>query len=172
MPDCSDYEHLIARLVDDPEGMGAEERRSLDAHLAACPSCRAALDDQRAVAAALSMRPASLPRAGFQSRVATRVDADQSWLPLANWRAWTVGLAPVAAGLLLVAWLTPSTSNSATSSATATSAQTAPASFDTWAASNLGSSGAAFLQSDTTEDSLLELVLTGAGSAGGGSDAR
>jgi anti-sigma factor RsiW len=173
MPDCSDYERLIARVVDDPERVGAEERRSLDGHLEACPSCRAALEDQRAVAAALSVRPPSLPRAGFQSRVAARVDADRSWLPLVNWRAWTVGLTPVAAGLLLAAWLMPSTSTSATSTATATSAQTAPASFDTWAASNLGASGAAFLESDTTGDSLLELVLTGkTGSAGGGSDVR
>jgi hypothetical protein len=108
--------------------------------------------------------PAGIP-AGFHARLSKRLDDDRSWLPVANWRAWTVGLVPVAGALLLVAWLLPiPDSSSATDTAT----------FETWQASNVQSAAAAaLLQPETSGDSLLEVVLTDdIMSAGTGSDVR
>ena len=173
MLDCSDYERLIARFVDEPAAIADGDRVRLETHLASCASCRTALDDQRNVSNALAMRPPSALPHGFQRRVAARLDAENSWLPVANWRAWTAGLAPLAAALLLAAWLTPG--QDATSTTTApTTAQAASTSFDTWAASNVRSPTAAvFLQPGTTGDSLLEVVLTNnTAAAGAGSDVR
>jgi anti-sigma factor RsiW len=173
MLDCSDCERLIARAADDPTGVAGDLRR-LNAHLAACAACRSALGDQRAVATALAARPPAALPVGFHERLATRLDGEASWLPLVNWRAWTVGLAPIAAALLLVAWLTPDADTSTTTSSAATAAsQTAPT-FDTWAASNVRSpAAAALLQPDITGDSLLEVVLTNnTAPLGAGSDVR
>jgi anti-sigma factor RsiW len=173
---CSDCERLIARLVDDPGGIARDDRGRLDAHLASCASCRAALDDQRAVARVLGMRTAAETPAGFHARLSKRLDGDESWLPVVNWRAWTVGLAPVAGALLLVAWLIPGPdSSSANDTAiTATSVQSSSATFDTWPASNVQSpAAAAFLRPETSGDSLLEVVLTNnTVSSGTGSDVR
>ena len=165
MLNCPDCERLLARLADDPGGIGQDDRGGLERHLASCASCRAALDDQRAVARVLGMRtPARIP-AGFHARLSTQLDGDDAWLPIVNWRAWTVGLAPVAAALLLAAWLIPAPESSSASDTVT---------FDAWAASNVQSSAAAaFLRPDTSGDSLLEVVLTNdAMSAGTGSDAR
>lgn len=173
MLDCSDYEPLIARLVDDPTGIADNNRLRLDAHLASCASCRTALDDQIEVSNALATRPASAVPHGFQRRVAARLHAENSWLPVANWRAWTVGLAPVAAALLLAAWLMPERDAATYGTTVSTTTQTA-STFDTWAVSNVGSAtAAAFLQPGATSDSLLEAVLTSnTAAAGAGSDVR
>ncbi len=165
MLNCPDCERLIARLADDPGGIDQEDRGRLDAHLVACAACRAAVDDQRTVARALARRASAETPAGFHARLSKRLDDEQSWLPVANWRAWTVGLVPVAGALLLVAWLIP-TPDSSSIADTAT--------FETWQASNVQSAAAAaFLRPETSGDSLLEVVLTDATvSAGTGSDVR
>lgn len=172
MPDCSDYERLIARFVDEPAEIADGDRLRLETHLASCAPCRTALDDQRAVSDALAMRLPSALSHGFQRRVAARLDAGNSWLPVANWRAWTVGLAPLAAALLLAAWLTPG--QDATSGTTASTTAQAATSFEAWATSSVRSpTAAAFLQPGTTGDSLLEVVLTdNTTAAGAGSDVR
>ncbi len=172
MLNCSDCERLIARLADDPGGIAREDRGRLDVHLASCGSCRAALDEQRAVARVLAMRTAAETPAGFHARLSKRLDGEVSWLPVVNWRAWTVGLVPIAGALLLIAWLTPGADSSSVND-TAT-VQSSSTTFDTWPASNVRSpAAAAFLRPETTGDSLLEVVLTNsAGSTGTGSDVR
>jgi anti-sigma factor RsiW len=173
---CSDCEPLIARLVDDPGGIAPDDRGRLDAHLASCASCRATLDDQRAVARVLAMRTAAETPAGFHARLSKRLDGDESWLPVVNWWAWTVGLVPVAGALLLVAWLIPGADSSSANdtAVTSTSMQSSSTTFESWPASNVRSpAAAAFLRPETSGDSLLEVVLTSnAASAGTGSDVR
>lgn len=177
MLNCSGSERLIARFADDPDGIAEDDRRELDAHLASCPACRAALEEQRDVARVLATRVPIDPPAGFSARLSARLREDDRWLTLVNWRAWTVGLVPIAAALVFVAWLMPSAGTQTTSSETdigTTSVQSSPVTFDTWAASGAPSpAAAAFLQPGTSGDSLLEVVLTGnTSSAGVGTNVR
>jgi len=156
--DCKDVEHLIARDAD-AAGLTADERARLDAHLTSCAGCRAALDDQRHVARLLHARVDTPVRPGFAQRVAARLDRQdepaESILDLANWRAWTAGLAPVAAALVVLAWLgvgaarTPSTTTPAPQVTFE----------DVTAPSN--TPAAVFLQPSASGDALLEGVLTG-----------
>jgi hypothetical protein len=101
-------------------------------------------------------------RGGFVARVNARIDADEraGWLALADFRLWTLRLAPAAAVLALVAALTrtsnPSQSASGTSrtpSASST-ARFSPASSDDW-------------RRDVSGDALLEAALTPRGVADG-----
>jgi anti-sigma factor RsiW len=152
---CSDAVRLLARAADDPSFGDA----ALDAHLAACDACRAALGEQRAVSARLHARPADAPSQGFSARVAAALDrheADTGMLGLANWRAWGGGLAPVAAALMLAAWLGVGLDRDEVAPVTAES-------FDTWTRATADDDRAvAFLHPDATRDLLLETVLTGA----------
>lgn len=166
---CPGAEPLIAQYADDPTALSAAEGQQLEAHLAACEACRLVLDDQRHVARVLHARPQMAVPPDFARRLAARLDAEpQDWLSIANWRVWTVTLAPIAAALMLVAWL---------SGVATTQPQGAPSTavgetFEGWAASAAtGDQGAVFLQS-STGDLLLEAVLTGAPEPGGDSDAR
>jgi anti-sigma factor RsiW len=157
---CPTAEPLIARYVDDPEALGAGERQQLEGHLAICEACRVVLESQRHVARMLHARPQLPIPAGFSARLAARLDAEpRGWLGLANWRAWTVALAPVAGGIVLAGWL-GGFAGTQTSS-------TAGEPFDTWIVGAGSGAGPAapFLQA-SNGDVLLEAVLTGAGSAG------
>src|SRR4051794_20446637 len=103
---CPTAEPLIARYVDDPGALGAADRQQLETHLASCEACRVVLDTQRHVARVLHARPQVPVPPGFASRLAARLDAEpQGWLAIANWRAWTVALAPIAGGLVVVGWV-------------------------------------------------------------------
>jgi len=151
-------EHLIARAADGAS-MSDADRRMLEAHLEACAACRDELDAQCMVAQVLHARTDTAARANFSARVAARIEHDTApgFLDLVNWRAWTVGLAPVAAALVLLAYLgVGSTSVVATpTDSTAT--------FETWVSASAGSTPAAvFLQPAASGDQLLETVLTGA----------
>jgi hypothetical protein len=154
-------EHLLARAADGAALTG-EERRELEAHLSACVPCRNALEGQRLVAHALAARAGAAAGAGFAGRVSARLDAeDGSVLDLANWRAWTVGIAPLAAGLVLVAYLGFGASDTAAVSSEAPT-------FESWASASAGTTPAAvFLQPSSSSDQLLETVLTGAAPATG-----
>ena len=169
---CVTSENLIARYADAPESLSAAERESLELHIGACGACRAALDDQRQVARILHDRVPTPVTAGFSARIAARLDAEpEGWLALANWRAWTVALVPVALVLMLVAWLGGASGSTRAPVPAATQAfNAAPVTFDNWAASTAGSTRASlFLQPATTGDALLEAVLTGAPSSNGDS---
>ena len=155
-------EHLLARAADGA-ALSESERRDLELHLEACLACREAAGAQRRVARALHARADAVAAPDFASRLSARIDADGGGiLDLANWRAWTVGLVPVAAALVLVAYLGAGTTTSGTITAT-----TETATFETWAASSAGSGAAAvFLQPSASGDQLLETVLTGAAPSG------
>lgn len=150
-------EHLLARAADGGTLTPADQR-DLNAHLEACASCRGELDAQRVVARTLQARAAAAPSSGFSARVAARLDAEESgFLDIANWRAWTAGLVPVAAALVLAAYL-----GVGSTSATVSTTSETPT-FDTWASASAGETPAAvFLQPASTGDQLLETVLTGA----------
>ena len=101
MTTCDDVRGTLARLADrESEGV---VRANVEAHLAVCASCREAFDAQRQVALALRARPASPARPEFAAAVRARLEA--GWIGLADWRQWTLRLAPVAAALVLAAWL-------------------------------------------------------------------
>jgi hypothetical protein len=110
--------------------------------------------DRDLVAAVLRSMPPPDVRAGFVTRVNARIDAAAGWLGLADFRVWTLRLAPALAALALVAvfWRAPSASSSS-SAATAASAAFSPASSTDW-------------QKDVTGDALLEAALTPEGGAG------
>jgi predicted anti-sigma-YlaC factor YlaD len=166
---CPAAEPLIARYADDPTTLSAAERQQLDAHLAVCEACRLVLDDQRHVARVLHARPQAAVPSDFATRLGARLDAEsQDWLSIANWRAWTVAVAPIAAALMLVAWLGGVATTQPQAARSAATAET----FETWAESAApGDQAAVFLES-STGDLLLEAVLTGAPEPAGDSDAR
>jgi anti-sigma factor RsiW len=165
---CPDAEPLIARYADDPAALGSAERQELERHIEVCEACRLVLKDQRQVARALRARSPVPVSPGFAARLAARLDAEPAgWLGLANWRAWTVTLSPVAFALVFVAWLGGSASTQPSApSTTAGQAET----FETWTTSSPAAEPAAVFLQSSTGDVLLEAVLTGA--PAGDSDAR
>jgi anti-sigma factor RsiW len=158
MLSCEDVQRLIAQEVDGV--LSTEDRARLDVHLESCTPCRAELASQREVSALLRAR---VPQAAdLASKVAARLDREAGMLGLANWRAWTLGLAPVAAALMLAAYLGigASTSNQGSAVLDESSAQSTV-------------STPVLMQPGTTGDALVEAVLTdGAASTAGSSDVR
>jgi anti-sigma factor RsiW len=167
---CPAAEPLIARYVDDPASVGSAERQELERHLERCEACRVVLQDQRHVARALRARSPVAVSPGFAARLAARLDAEPTgWLGMANWRAWTAMLTPVALALVLFAWLGGSWSiQLAAPSTSEVQADT----FDTWPLSSAAAEPAAVFLQSSTGDALLEAVLTGTPAAAGESDAR
>ena len=110
-------------------------------------------DDQKLVASVLaSMPPPDVP-ADFVSRVNARIDETAGWFGLADFRLWTLRLAPMAAGLALIAVLWPgAATNPATTSGegAAPSANFSPASASDW-------------QQDVSADALLDAALQPSG---------
>ncbi len=160
-------EHLLARAADG--ALSSPERRELDRHLEACAACREALDAQGLVARTLNARIDTGAAEGLSARVAARIDAGGAGLlELANWRAWTVGLTPVAAALVLVAFLGAGTGSGKTD-ATATArtvtetgaAGSEPVTFESWASGTVRGTAAVFLQPSASGEQLLETVLIG-----------
>jgi hypothetical protein len=111
-------------------------------------------DDQTRVTSVLaSMPPPDVP-ADFVSRVNARIDATAGWFGLADFRLWTLRLAPAAALLALITILWPGAS---TETATATVSTVASDTF------RPGSEGD--WQQEVSSDALLVAALTGAGHA-------
>ena len=105
-------------------------------------------DEHDEVAALLrSMQPPEV-RGDFVARVNARIDATAGWLGLADFRVWTIRLAPALAALLLVAvfWQAPASSASTASTSTDAAAQFSPASSTDW-------------QQDVSGDALLDAAL-------------
>jgi predicted anti-sigma-YlaC factor YlaD len=157
---CADAERVIVRYADDERSLAGSARVELTAHLEGCAACRAALDAQRDVATALRRRPPSVPAPGLVARVSARLDAerDAGWLGLANWRAWTVGLAPVAAALTIAAYVEWGSAINAPATAPA-----ATPTIEEWTVAD----APAILQTSASGDALIEAVLTGAVPASG-----
>jgi anti-sigma factor RsiW len=94
------YVGLIARAADGSLDEGG--RQELDAHLTQCPTCRAALDEQREARQVLmSWRP-ELASPEFASRVIASLPA-KPWWHAWDLQWWTWRLAPVAGALAVAA---------------------------------------------------------------------
>jgi anti-sigma factor RsiW len=148
MTTCEDVRGALARLADrDDDGPA---RADVEAHLAGCAGCREAFEAQRQVSLALRARPDSVPRPDFAAAVRTRLEA--GWVGLADWRQWTLRLAPVAAALALAAWLLG-----------APASQTAVPTLDDWARAAAGTESTARLiwDGEVTSDTLLAGMLDG-----------
>ena len=104
-------------------------------------------EDQEAVAAILASRAQADVPADFVARVNARIDATAGWFGLADFRLWTLRLAPLAAalGLFAVLWPVAATTGTAAVPA-ATAAGFSPASATDW-------------QQDVSADALLEAAL-------------
>ena len=152
-PPCPDYEPLLARAADD--ALSPAELARLDAHLATCEHCRAALADQKMIRAVLLDRPTLSARPDFAARVGRAIEADRSWLDRLDFRIWTWRLVPVAAALSLVAFLV--LRQPMTSTASTTTTGTGATSGDT---SGSGLPVATALWDESVSDtSLLSLML-------------
>ena len=111
-------------------------------------------DDQASVAAWLaSMPPPEVP-ADFVARVNARIDETEGWFGAADFRLWTLRLAPAAAVLALITVLWPAATTETTSTTVSTVAAETfrPAAQDDW-------------QQEVSSDALLAAALTGAGNA-------
>jgi anti-sigma factor RsiW len=151
---CHDVRPFIARRADDPASLldlvDARTIAAVDAHLESCASCREALDTQRNVSAWLRTRPADRLSPHFASQLAARLDEASGWFGIADWRAWTLRLAPVAAALALATYLGLGASTQS------------PATIDEWTLATTDSSAESILwESDMSADSLMETMLTG-----------
>jgi hypothetical protein len=156
---CKDAAPFIARRADDPSSLDVEIRARVDRHLEECAACRAALETQRAVSAWLRMRPADHLSPGFATRLSARLDEASGWFGIADWRAWTLRLTPVAAALALATYL-------GVGAATQTPP---PTTIEEWTIGAAASSTESLLwESDVTPESVMESMLTGERPAGGG----
>ena len=110
-------------------------------------------DEQELVAAALRSMPPPGADAGFVARVNARIDAAPGWLGLADFRVWTLRLAPALCALALAAifWQAPASSSSASVPDPVSSPSFSPASSSDW-------------QTDVSGDALLEAALKPEGS--------
>jgi hypothetical protein len=168
---CTNAEPLLARLADDESSVPAAARDALRSHLAGCAACRAALEEQRAVAVWLRERPASQPRPGLVARVSARIDREadafegEGWLDLANWRRWSAALVPLAAALLTAAYLDLVRGGS---TAATTTSSDAVASLQEWTTAE----APALLGPSISGDALFEVVLTGTAPSSGDSNVR
>jgi len=112
-------------------------------------------EDQDAVAAILASVPPPRVTPAFLARVNARIDADAGtgWLALADFRVWTLRLAPLAAALALIAVLWPTGGVEPSAPAVASAQQTfTPASAADW-------------QQDVAANAMLEAALSGSAHA-------
>lgn len=107
-------------------------------------------EDQALVSSVLaSMSPPDVS-ADFGARVNARIDESSGWFGLADFRVWTLRLAPLAAGLALIAVLWPGTAATTTPAA---SSSMAPA-------TSFSPTSATDWQQDVSADALLAAALT------------
>ena len=108
------------------------------------------------VARVLASRPPEAPRAGFLARVNARIDAEErgGWSGLADFRLWTLRLAPAAAAVAVIALAWPAgTPGDAAPPAEPVTVQAesfVPASAEDW-------------QGEVSADALLDAALQPAG---------
>jgi hypothetical protein len=151
---CADAVTCIARLADAADSLDETTRAGITAHLEHCASCRRALETQRVVAAWLRTRPVDHVSPEFAARLATRLDEVSGWFGIADWRVWTLRLAPLAAVLALAIVL------SETSSATSVT-------LEEWAVGDTSSTASLVYEGRVTSESLIETMLIGESPAAG-----
>ena len=127
---CSEIEPWLAAAADG--SIDDDRARMLNRHLAECAGCRATLADQTRVWEMLAATPMAPARSDFTARVNAQIDAPSGWLGMADFRAWTLRLAPVAAAIALIAALWPAPPRAASSSAPPARATFSPASISDW----------------------------------------
>lgn len=122
-------------------------------HIADCESCRAILEDQVTVRYLLSALPAETVPVDFATHVTARLEPRALLLDWTDWKSWTLRLAPLAAGLAVIAaiWSArpPTTSHSLESV------------METWLAVRGQIPATGLFWHDAPHDSLLEAVLDG-----------
>lgn len=111
MEPCEDRIGLIVRAADG--SLDAHDRASLDRHLTTCPSCRAALDAQQLSHTLLAHAFDTEAPLGFSTRVLAHLETPAHWLDRLDFRRWTWRIGPVAAALLLAAWMVTGETTSA-----------------------------------------------------------
>lgn len=166
MLNCEEARSSIGRLVD-----GTIAPRALDplrAHLAQCPACQEEADTQLQVRQLLASRePEPLPT-GFSERLAIRLAQERplalqpgSWFDRANWRRWSIFLLPAAA--VLVIFATRATVRDAAKMRNVRQAEMATTVPDSGHVSNTSQETVLewLVRPDTTDDSLLVLLVTG-----------
>ena len=160
--DCAGITTLLVRAAEGtswldprgPQGPRGDDAR-LNAHLEGCPSCRAALEDQRAMRELLQSYPVEGARLGFERRVmaAIRAEAEgraRNWIDNLDFRRWTWRLVPIAAALALASFVVSGNdqADDVTDAASVnTSVDALPVSSALWSES-------------VSESSLLSLMLT------------
>jgi hypothetical protein len=105
---CTEFQPLLSELAD--SGLSGEARARVEAHVASCAECRAALADIRRMRQAARSLPKALPPETLWGKVRARIDEDEAkgkvvdiavrrhWLPTSH-RAW--GMLAAAAVLLV-----------------------------------------------------------------------
>lgn len=111
MEPCEDRIGLIVRAADG--SLDAHDRAHLERHLVTCPSCRAALDAQQISHALLARAFDAEAPLGFSTRVIAHLETPAHWLDRLDFRRWTWRIGPVAAALLLAAWMVTGETTSA-----------------------------------------------------------
>ena len=155
---CHEATQSIARFADADDTLDRTTRVAIESHLATCETCRAALETQRTVAAVLRTRPVDSVSPEFTARLAERLDAVSGWLGIADWRAWTLRLAPLAAVLALALFLGSESSTQAT------------VTLEEWTVggNDAASSVSLLWRSDVNSEALMETMLTGEMTTGSG----
>lgn len=107
-------------------------------------------EDQIQIAALLASMPPPEVSADFVSRVNARIDETAGWFGLADFRVWTLRLAPLAAALALIAVLWPGAV--ATPAPASSSSPVAPV-------SSFSPASATDWQQDVSAEALLDAAL-------------
>lgn len=95
---CRQANRLLTRSADAP--LDPERKRTLDAHLAACPACRALRSRAELVRSSLAGSPAPGPLPYFYERLRARIDERRRIEPAGLWVRWSMRAVPVS--LLLI----------------------------------------------------------------------
>lgn len=157
-PGCERFVPLILRSAEGT--LPASEQAALDAHVTACPECRAALGEQTAVRRVLGAVELPPGPRDFAARVRQRVAPETAGLiDLFNWRAWTLRLAPVAALLALLAWYPVGAGSTASSSTASSTGETLHGALDEWAGGQAQVAGGVLLSNSSDRDALLAAAL-------------
>jgi anti-sigma factor RsiW len=155
---CHEATRSIARFADAANTLDDVTRAAIESHLDTCATCRTALETQRTVAAVLRTRPSDSVSPEFTARLAARLDAMSGWFGIADWRAWTLRLAPLAAVLALALFLGSESGTQAT------------VTLEEWTVGGTDASSSVSLlwRSDVSSEALMESMLTGEMSTGSG----
>jgi hypothetical protein len=156
---CDSIESWLVRYGD-TQDLPAGVPDDVAAHVGSCAVCQRAIGEQRQARRLLQAPALDLVPPSFAAAVRARLDSstEPGWLDLVNWRAWTVGLTPVAAALVLAAYL----GGAGASTGGTADGSVATVSEDVIVDASATTPAAILMQPDSTGELLLETVLLGA----------